>query len=415
MKLLPEDPRLTAYVLGELEPGEAAAVEQAVASAPPLQAEVEELSQARDFLAQHHRPSQEKLLPAQRETIRQSASVRKLLPVSSRSERLQAWIIPASAAAVLAVATTILILTPGEQKTVVAKAVPTPLPAPTSQATTPSPELATPAIRSESTLTPPFLSRRGSITAAEFPTLDLPTQIIQPSLARISQSIRTEGKLPARESIHLEEILNSFTFRLHGTAAIARSETPHWHPDNRDSGISPHLATLTTEMIACPWKPSSTLLFISLRGGTQDSRETDIKLTYHANPGNVFRYRLLGFTGTTPTPAVKPATRLAKNSVVTLAIEIEPSQPGTDLGSLVWSAGRSAAPEIQLIRRIDAAPSDDARLAALICTYSQWLSGEQTELIDADLVSALAREITSPALSQERSDFLQLIEKSLRL
>lgn len=413
MTFLPEDPRLTAFVLGELEPGEAAAVEQAVASAPPLQAEVEKLRQARDFLTQHHRPSQEKLLPAQRETIRQSASVRKLLPVSSRSERLQAWIIPASAAAVLAVATTILILMPGEQKTVVAKAVPTPLPAPTSQATTPSPKLATPAIRSESTLKPPFLSRRGSITASEFPTLDLPTQIVQPSLARISQSIRTEGKLPARESIHLEEILNSFTYRLNGIAAIARSSTHQWHPDDRDSGASTHIATLTTEMIACPWKPSSTLLFISLRGGKQDGQEADVKVAYHANSENVIRYHLLGFTAADATPAGKSTAPLTSNSVVTLAIEIEPSQPGTDLGSLVWSAGGTAAPEIHLLHRTDAAPSDDARLAALICTYSQWLSGEQTELINADLVSALAREITSPALSQERSDFLQLVEKSL--
>ena len=408
MKLDPEDPRLTAYVLGELGPEETAAVEQAVASAPPLQAEIQKIRQARDFLTEHLTQPGEKLLPAQRETIRQSANTRKIIPLVSLQERLQAWIIPASAAAVLAVATTILILTPGEKKPTIAKATATPVPAPIAKATPPA-KPAAPAGTASS------LSQLGAIIAAEFPTLDLPTQVVQPSLAAISKSIRTDGKLPARESIHLEEILNSFTFRLNGTAAIARSSTQQWHPDDRASGMSAHVATLTTEIIACPWKPSSTLLFISLRGGMQNGQGADVKVAYHANPENVFRYHLLGFTGTDATPAGKSATPLAPNSVVTLAIEIESAKPGTELGSLVWSAGGSAAPEIHLLHRTDATPSDDARLAALVCTYSQWLRGEQTGIIDADLVSALAREITSSTLSPERSDFLQLIEKSLHL
>ena len=408
MKLDPEDPRLTAYVLGELGPEEAAAVEQAVASTPPLQAEVESIRHARDFLTEHLTQPDEKLLPTQRETIRQSANTRKILPIISLPERLQAWIIPASAAAVLAVATTILILTPGEKKPTVAKVTQTPVPAPIAKAT-PPPKPAAPAGTASS------FSQRGSITAAEFPTLDLPTQVVRPSLATISNSIRTDGKLPARESIHLEEILNNFTFRLNGTAAIARSSTPQWHPDERATGLNAHVATLTTEMIACPWKPSSTLLFISLRGGMQASQGAEVKVAYHANPDNVFRYHLLGFTGTNATPAGKSAAPPTSNSTVTLAIEIEPSKSGTELGSLVWSVGGSAAPEIHLIHRTDAAPSDDARLAALVCTYSQWLSGEQTGIIDADLVSALAREITSSTLSPERSDFLQLIEESLHL
>ena len=406
MNLPPEDPRLTAYVLGELGPEEAAAVEQAMASTPPLQAEVEGIRHARDFLNEHLTPSQEKLLPAQRETIRQSANTRKIRPSASLPERLQVWIIPAAAAAVLAVATTIFLVAPGAQKPVIAKISKV---APTAKLT-PPPKLAPPAVPTANL----SFSQRGSTSAAEFPTLDLPLEAVKPSLPALSHSIRTQGKLPARESIHLEEMLNSFTYRLNGTAAIARGETPHWHPDSRDTGISPHLATLTTEMIACPWKPSSTLLFISLRSGTQDGPEAEVQVAYHADPTTVRRYQLLGFTTTDPKPAGKSATRLTKNSVVTLAIEIEPATPGTDLGSLVWSVAGTAAPEIHLTHRTDAAPSDDARLAALVCTYSQWLRGEQTGIIDAALVFSLAREITSPTLPPDRTDFLQLIEKSLR-
>ena len=245
--------------------------------------------------------------------------------------------------------------------------------------------------------------------------LDLPLHVVKPGLAAISKSILTDGKLPAHEAVHLEEILNSFTFRLTGTAAIARSTANHWHPDSRENGSSVPLATLSTEMIACPCKPSSTLLLISLRNGQLDAKSGELKVAYHANTNNVFHYRLLGFTGASPPSAGRPSAPLAANSVITLAIEIEPFKPGTELGSLVWSAGGNAAPEIQLIHPSDAAPSDDARLAALVCTYSQWLSGDPGRFIDADLVSALAREIASSTLSDERADFLRLIEQSLHL
>lgn len=406
MYLQPEDPRLTAYVLGELGPEEAAAVEQAMAAAPPLQVEVAKIRQAREFLTEHLTPSQEKLLPAQRDTVRRSANTKKTRPLVSLPERLQVWIIPAAAAAVLAVATTILFLTPGEKITAVAQVAPTPKIKPT-----PPPKPATPTAPPAS----PAYSRRGPSAAAEFPILELPLEIVKPSLAALAQSIRSEGKLPARESIHHQEILNSFTFRLHGTAAIARSAASQWHPDSRESGMSAHVATLTTELIACPWKPSSTLLLISLRGGMQDGQEVAVQAAFHPDPANVFRYHLLGSTGTTAKSPEHSATRLAKKSVVTLAIEIEPSRPGTELGSLVWSADGTVAPEIHLIHRPDAAPSDDARLAALVCTYSQWLSGEHPGVIDAELVAALAREITSPSLAPDRFDFLQLLEKSLRL
>lgn len=408
MHLHPEDPRLTAYVLDELEPEEAAAVEHAVATDPALRAEVQKIRQSRDFITENLTTSAEKLLPTQRETILQTASGQKILPIPSLSERLQAWIIPTAAAAVLAVATIILFLTPGAQEPTVAQAELTP----SVEIPTP-PELANPTRPAAAS---PSFSHRGTVSAKECPTLELPLHASPPSLPALSKSIRIDRTRPPRESIHLEEILNSFTYRLSGTTAIARGAASPWHPDVRENGPTAPLATLSTEMIACPWKPSSTLLFISLRNGTQASPSGALKVTYQANPENVFRYHLLGFTtAADPQPAGKSAPPLAASSVVTLAIEIEPSKPGTDLGSLVWSVGGSAAPEIHLLHRTDAAPSDDARLAALICTYAQWLSREQPGMIDADLVSAFTREITSPSLSPERADFLRLIEQSLDL
>lgn len=415
MKLHPEDPRLTAYVLGELGTQDAAAVKLAVEADPVLQAEVAEIEKLQQALTTCLALPLEKLLPSQRDLIRKTARAERVSLLGSLRETLQPWIIPASAAAVLTVATTIFFRMSDDQKPVVAQA-----PAPahaqaTPPATTPQvaqkPTSSSPAVKAER----PTVSQHGLVVAAESPTLDLPLQAIKPSLAEISKSIRTDGTLPVRESVHLEEILNSFTFRLNGTASIARSEATNWHPDNRDSGMSAHVATLSTEMIACPWRPSSTLLFISLRGGAQEGKSGEVKVAYHANQNNVFRYRLLGFRGAEgASDSIVPA-RLAANSAITLAIEIEPSKPGTDLGSLVWSTDGNPAPEIRLVHKGDADPSDDARFAALVCTYAQWLAGEQPEIIDTDILAALARETASSKLSEERSNFLLLIDKSLHL
>ena len=138
-------------------------------------------------------------------------------------------------------------------------------------------------------------------------------------------------------------------------------------------------------------------------------------MIYHANPNGVARYRILGFTPADGPSAASMPTRLAADATTILALEIESSKPGGDLGSLEWSTDDQAAPSISLIHKNDADPSDDARFAALVCTYAQWLAGEQSEIITPAMVSALTRETASPTLPADRAKFLELIESSLRL
>jgi anti-sigma factor ChrR (cupin superfamily) len=404
MKLHPEDPRLTTYVLGELGSEEAAAVEQAVAADPALHAEVAGIRNARQFLTDRLAGCEEKLLPAQRENILLNARV------SSRpagiTSSFQAWLIPMAAAAVLVLATFILMWMPEEPKATTA--TPTPVaPAPAA----PPVETVMEPVKPESGGS--GIAQRGAVSPTVFPTLDLPVRPGKSNLDMVANSIRNEGRLPVPDSVRLEEILNHFTMRLAGTASIARSAANNWHPDNRDSGMSTHVATLSTELIACPWKPSATLLLVSARVSTL--KDSDVKIMFRADPAAVLRYRLLGFTGSDGDPAGKLPARLPAGAVVNLAIEIEPSISGGVLGSLEWSADGTNAPPIPLTLNKDVEPSDDARFAALVCTFSQWLSGEQKGLIDAEVVAALARESASSGLPADRADFLVLIDKSLHL
>ena len=403
MKLHPEDPRLTAFVLGELGPEEAAAVEKAAAADPALLAEIAGMRDIQRILTNHLALPGQALQPRQRDNVRRSAREADRAGKIISLRTLKAWLIPAAAAAVLALATFILIRPPDSKPAVVAaqSSLPTEFPvAPPPLEPVPEKILTSPPV--------PY----GSVAAASL-KLELPVLTTSSNLQAVSDSIRVGEKLPAPNSIRPEEILNSFPLRLNGTTSIARSAANKWHPDTRDGGVSTHVATLSTEMIACPWKPSATLLLVSLRGNARN--DCDVKFTFHPNPENVVRYRLLGFPPVPAQPSGKLPSILAANSTTTLAIEIESSKPGGDLGSLAWSTNGETAPAISLVHQSAVEPSDDARFGALVCTYAQWLAGEQAGIIEAEIVLALAREVASANLPADRADFLNLIDRSLNL
>lgn len=428
MKLHPEDPRLTAYVLGELESDDAAAVERAVEGDDALLAEIRDIQALQKLLTAQFAFPDEKLLPRQRDAIRKEsrkfARVEKVAPFVRFRDAAQPWFIPAAAAAVLTIATFILMRMPDDT----AKPVANTQPAAEPQSPPPDPHLPAPGpahpeatavapAASASEMNPevalPALVHRGSVKTADFPNLDLPVQSGKSSLGWISNSIMTEGKLPSHNAVRLEEILNTFPLRLNGMTAIARDTSSEWHPDSRPDAIAAHVATLSTETIACPWKPSSILLFVSIRGNSQ--KDSAIKVTYQSNPEMVSRYRLLGFSPVEGKAAETMPSKVAANSATTLVIEIEPLKPGGELGSLVWTADDKPAPTVTISHKSDVEPSDDVRFGAVVCTYAQWLAGDQVGIIDAEIVSALAREIASSALPADRENFLNLIDRSLHL
>ena len=412
MKIHPDDPLITSYVLGELEPADAKAVALAIDADPLLQQRVAEITGTQRVLTGSIRPPTEVLLPHQREKIRRN--VRKARgPAEMATRRLldtrpRKALAAAGLAAILVVGGLMILgrsvksnapqvhaardRGASEMSSLVPEAVPVPAPVPSL----PAPRL------------------QGYLTAAEVPILELPLAASGASLTAVSDSIMNLGKRPAREVVRLEEMLNHFSLRFGGVTAVARGGSNRWHPDDRE-GEEPaavaHTATLSAEMLACPWKPSSTLLLISLRGGPQG--DAQVKLAYHADAQNVLRYRLLGFDPCEGrVPGTLP-TQLAANGTCLLAIEIEPFRPAGELGVLEWSVDDQVAPAVSLVHRSDAEPSDDARFAALICTFGQWLAGDELEIIESDTLTGLAREIRSDTLAGDRADFLRLIDRSL--
>lgn len=445
MKLDPEDPQLSAYLLGELSAEDASAVERAAAADPALGLALRELESTHRLLFNTLAPGSATLLPRQRETIRRAArnadEAGKISDMPSLRRPLKPLMVPLAAAAVIALAAFLLIRLPSRPDS--GASTPPPagvdlsttlpleialLPAPGPADASPQSSDARPAASSSLTKAaanrstamekngdlflrkvaerlssspapteadlPPLLPR-GSVSAPANPSLPLPIHSGRASLGWITHSILQDHKRPPASAVRPEEMLNHFTLRPAGAAAISQG------------------VTLSTESISCPWKPSATLLLISFRGANDSARE--VAATFMADTAGVHRYRLLGFAPVSGLPPDKLPTRLPAKSVTSLVIEIEPSSAAGDLGSIQWSVnGQNAAP-VTIARHGDAEPSDDARFAALVCTYAQWLTRESSGLIDTEVLAALARETAAESLPADRMDFLNLIDRSLDL
>lgn len=424
MKLHPEDPRLTAFLLGELPAEEATAVERAIADDPALQATMREMETLKTLLTETLAPNAIQLLPQQRENIRTAVRAQKNHLRSLPSASWKLWGIPLAAAAVITLCIVIFSAKPKPQESATAdkapaKSSPTierpnvrlmPAPGPADRT---KPTLATAKPNTQNSSDLPALRPRSYLAAADFPTMELPVQAGKSSLDWIRKSILDKHELPHRNAVRLEEILNSFALRPAGVTGVARQATTQWHPDIRDAGTTTHAATIATETLACPWKPSALLVLVSIKGNPYS--DCEIKAVFHATKENVSRYRLLGFSPVegrdeAPLPTILPA-----KSATTLVIEVETSSAASALGSIEWSVNGKAAAPVPLTRNGDAEPSDDARFAALICTYALWLTQDNSGLIDAALLAALARETTSEKLSGDRTQLLELIDRSLQL
>lgn len=426
MNIHPDDPRLTSYFLGELPEKEAESIRQAVDEDPSLQSILSKWDELTQALANTRFSVSNTLFPEQRDAIRRtarnamSAATPGIFNITKTSST--PWLVALATAAVITLASLLFIppAAPGEHHALNPPAAsPSQQPSLSDSGSRPLPAPGPPDSRNSihAALKPspgfPTLITRDSVAAADYPALELPILAGDSSFAWISESIRSQHRRPERDAVRLEEILNHFPLQAHGTSVIAHHPAHLWHPDDRAADIKTHAATITTESVICPWKPSASLVFISIQGNPIDACE--IKTVFHANTTNIRRYRLLGFAraqGQTQGPL---PTRLPAGAATSLVIEIEPSTASGDLGVIDWSVNGQAAAPLTLARHGDAEPSDDTRFAALICTFAQWLGGESSGLIDKDLLAALVRESTTASLPAERADFLKLIQQALEL
>jgi len=222
--------------------------------------------------------------------------------------------------------------------------------------------------------------------------LPLPVLCRRGQLDAYERLMSEQNALPSSEELRFEQLLNAFELRPHGVAVVAKG------------------ATVMAETLACPWKPSSTLLLVRFENGSDTSR--DLSATLHFEPAAVSRYRLLGTSDEAAAEAPLPTSVPAKSGT-TLLIEMELRAPKASWGQIRWSVDGSPAPPLNLDRTPAEEPSDDARFASLLGAFSLWLAKDQPEILDAPVVAGLARECVAEDLSADRKQALVLIAKAL--
>lgn len=430
MKPASDEPRLTAYVLGECPPDEAAAIARAIAADPALAIAVREIEAVERMLSATFHDGEHTLSARQRGAILTAARTAEVVPMSRpqpRPRRIAHWLVPFSAAALILLGIFLFIpddppATTADAATSESPAVPIsmlPAPGPADASTTrrgsaPSPAAMPPPI---TTGGHPVLQPRGPVSAAHHPMLRLPIQSGRASYGWISGFIRQDGKLPPADAVRTEEILNHFRIRPVGATAIHR-------------GI-----TLTAETVPSPWNPNATLAIIAIRGARESLHE--FTTTWQADAAAVWRYRLIGHAvpvGAEPRPLARTLAAAAEHVVV---LEIEPSSPTQrGFGSIEWTVDGEPAPSLAVARNPTRTPSVDARFAAFVCAVAEWLRQSAgtpdttaTEAsnpttgpaptppasLDAGMVAAALREIQSDLPAPDRTDFLNLARQALAL
>lgn len=368
MKFHQEDPRLSAYLLGELSPEESEALEYAVAADPALRLALEEAERTQSELAELLGGETDKLLPRHRNEIMRAAkeAARKgqVSQLKSHRKARPNWFWPVAAAAVVALGIFAMTLIPAPNGGKGVKQVST----------------------NDSSEGYPEISEEGNITR-------LPLDAVGKSLALVTRSVREDGKMPSKEDVRIQELLNAFPLQAKDSVALWKG------------------CSLGVEILACPWKPSGSLVFAKLR--TPDDGGHEISMQYRKNDGTVITHRVLGYQNSDAKSEVEMTRKMEPGAELFLAILVEAM--GDELGSLAWTVDGEVAPEISLTRDLEKEPSDDARFAALVCIYGLWLRGEEPAVIDYEVMLGLAREVAADGLVPDRYDFLNLVDQTVKL
>lgn len=370
MKLHQEDPRLTAYMLGELPPEEALAVEHAIAGDPALRLVLAEAEKTQAQLQELLGGGKEELLPRQRDHIRRAAKEAarkgKIVQLPSHRKARKAWAVPLAVAA--AVAFGIFILTQ----------LPATKPGTGIQVSgNKGPQIPPTAM--------PVKVSGGSVR--------LPLHAARESLAKISNSVRVGGRLPSIDEVSVPEMLNAFPLKANGSVALKGG------------------CKLGAEILPCPWKPSGSLIFIEVHAAKDGERALTVE--YRDDGGSVIAHRLIGYPAASGEAEGKGVSKMPASSTMLLIISVESKNP--DLGKLVWSVDGEEAPSVPLVRDPEKEPSADARFAALVSGFGMWLRGEDSASLDAPVLLGMAREVAADGMAADRYDFLALVDQAVKL
>ncbi|MEK7952462.1 hypothetical protein [Luteolibacter soli] len=359
MNLHPDDPRLSAWVLGELPADEAEEVSRAVAADPALQAAADELRGVSDFL--NGTFSAPALRPEQREAVRRAGRTTVVqFPVRKKAAR--PW--PALFAAAAAIAFGVFVFSrpdKGTDSEVVQRPQLAPATPPTVRPHAPGSGDGTTnsrhvhgtdggpdsALADFSNVKLPEAAKMPAITPGQGATgLELPLVVGRSSYGWVRGWIEEKNQLPPKEVVRIEELANAFPL-----------------PPEEETRSFGGLRVACVSM-ASLWSGPGRLV------GVQIANESDkaLRVSWAFRPAPGSRdggVRVLASTGGN---ASVPSTLPAGDRTLVLI----------ELGSAAGEAGDLVVSADGLTRRIPAVETKAPGLkqAALVAAFGIWLRGE---------------------------------------
>jgi hypothetical protein len=269
-----DDPKLTAYALGELVEPEQSAIARATADSPEVQRFVAETQELARVLRSHYRLElQRKLVaPGKLTAIQDDAFWSKAGPLAI-----------AALIAVLAVVGAV-VFSSNESRISPASSsnLPRHLAGDRTQPNQFAPVEAEDAAGSnqndkfEADAGPyAFTGERPFVSAISRPRSSVPLVVNSVSYLDVRRSIHA-GLLPPRESVRIEGMINHF---------------PYEYPQPT-AGES---FSLNMDVVTCPWEPKHRLVRIGLKGNQDVAVRADSRIAVEFNPRRVASYRLIGY------------------------------------------------------------------------------------------------------------------------
>jgi hypothetical protein len=232
-----------------------------------------------------------------------------------------------------------------------------------------------------------------------------------------------EGQLPPADAVRVAELLNAFDYAY---AAPQVGQT----------------FAVDTELASCPWAPDRQLLQIGVRASDLSvvgPVAEDVSMAVEFNPATVAGYRLIGETeGPTNQGVSDPAgDSVGAGQSVTALYEVVPRVTGDTAPAAPVNADEMVTvrvdykegglPEAHSVEATvaDAEPgtgtswreaSDDFRFAASVAGYGMLLGKpESAQLATYELVLELARNAVGEDPDGKRHEFLRSVEKTIDL
>jgi len=406
MKITPEDPRLSAYLLGELDAADAVEIERAAAADPALRLALRELERTTACLSGLLAPAApQRLLESQRRAIRRaSAEVDAppvVLSIPSPRRSLRPVLTGIAAAAVVAIAAIItgqmgksgsdgaisdeiaLLPMPGPE----AAAGPTRVAAgqtvaPAKQveqlANSPATYFGEAARRFERAPLPAadqLSATADSPPLATAPSLRIPVVLGTGSAVWVRRWIREKSALPPRNAVRTEEMINS----------ISIPTRPH--AGGLEIGI---------EEIPCPWNPAGTLIALGTRA-TADQSGLEIRWQSEAPR------RVLGSFGQRSDAGLPTLLPAGRGNLILLEIADATLDPGS---LIIRQQGREERISISALTR---PAGESTRQAVALAVFARWLRGED------GITPAMLRDAAQTPGDAVWQDTRRLIDEALDL